>query len=183
MRELSESKKVKLDTIFGRIRLVSLLTAIGFIVIAGIYFFIKVDKNFDKSSWIVIDEVSKLDNQKNGKLLESVSQSILIFKSKSFGLLAAIFFTFGSAIGLVLAEKNKHKPVTYYIIKAISLLLVVGYIVYVGLFDGMYLKVKGIPTYREYETVMLLLGYLGLAAVVVNTTTDLVHHTILGFEE
>lgn len=184
MRELSESKKIKIDTILGKIRLFSLLAAVIIIAAAGIWFFIKVDKNFEKSTWIVLEEVKKLSNKTdNGALVEPVSQGILIGKSKAFGLLMAIIFTFGSAIVLVLGEGKRHKPVLYYVLKTISLLLVVGFIVYVGMFDSMFFKVKGIQLYAEYNPMMAALGYIGLAALMINIVANLVNHTILGFEE
>lgn len=186
MRELSESKKLKLDTILGKVLLISLIGAILIAAFAGIYFFMKVDsKKIEEGFWIVSSEVKKLENidKETGLLNEPVSQSILMFKSKSFGLLVGIFFTFGCSICLIFAEARKYKPVLYYVLKCASLVLIVGFIIFVGIFDGMFLTTDGIKIYQEYDTTLKIIGYAGLAVLVVNIVASLINNTILGFEE
>ena len=93
--------------------------------------------------------------------------------------MVAILLSFGSAIVSAFSETKKSNKVLVYCLKAISLVLAVGFVVYMFKFDTEFLTNRGIKTFAEFKTMSIVLGFAGIAAIITNITSN----AILGIEE
>jgi hypothetical protein len=165
--------------ILEKVRIISFISIIFIMSIAGIYFILKADQELTSKMWQVTDEIKKMgDKDANGNPIP-ISQAVLIGKSKSFGLMIAIILAFSSAIVSAFSESKKSNLILVYSLKAIALILAVGFVVFMFKFDTEFLTARGIKMFAEFKTTSIVLGFIGVAAL----ATNIASNAILGIEE
>ena len=179
----SARKAIKKDpkVILEKTRTVAFVLIIFVMAIAGIYFILKADQELKSRMWKVTKEIKKLNvkDKETGELVNQANQAIILGQSKSLSLMIAIILAFGSSIVSAFSEMKKSNKVLVYILKAIALVLAVGFVVFVMKFDTWYLTNEGIKVFADYKPLALVIGYLGIGLIVVN----IVSNAILGIEE
>ena len=181
-RKFEEAKTaIKNDPkiILEKARVISFVVIIFIMAIAGIYFILKADLELTSKMWQVTEEIKKIGEKDANGNPKPVSQAILIGKSTSFGMMVAILLSFGSAIVSAFSETKKSNKVLVYCLKAISLVLAVGFVVYMFKFDTEFLTNRGVKIFAEFKTMSIVLGFAGVAAIITNITSN----AILGIEE
>lgn len=90
------------------------------------------------------------DNKSTIKLISLIVGGVTIFvaglifvvitdlklKNTSTWLFISIIFSFGSGIANMLSDNIKEKPIPYYILKGLGVLLAIGYLVFLSVFAG-----------------------------------------------
>ena len=165
--------------ILEKARLISFVSIIFIMAIAGIYFILKADQELTSKMWQVTEEIKKMGEKDADGNPVPISQAILIGKSKSFGLMIAIIFSFGSAIVSAFSETKKSNLILVYSLKAIALILAIAFVVFMFKFDTEFLTARGIKLFAEFKTMSIILGFIGIAAIATNITSN----AILGIEE
>ena len=133
-RKFNEAKTaIKEDPkiILEKVRTISFTLIIFVMAIAGIYFILKADQEVTSKMWQVTSEIKKIGEKDAEGNAVKVSQAILIGKSKSLALMIAIILSFGSAIVSAFSETKKSNKVLVYILKAIALVLAVGFVIFI----------------------------------------------------
>lgn len=181
-RKFEEAKTaIKEDPkiILKKIRTISFILIIFVMAIAGVYFILKADLELDKKFWLVTSESKKIGQKDSNGNPVPVSQAILIGKSISFAMMLAIILSFGSAIVSAFSETKKSNKVLVYILKAIALVLAVGFVIFMFSFDTTFLTSRGIKLFAEFKSMSIVLGFIGIALIATNITSN----AILGIEE
>ena len=181
-RKLEEAKVAIKDdpkVILQKVRIISFIAIVVIMAIAGIYFILKADLELSSKYWQVTAEINKVGTKdKNGNPI-IVSQAVLLGKSKSLGLMIAVFLSFGSAIVSAFSETKKSNLVLVYALKTIALVLAIGFLVFMYKFDVEFLTSRGVKLFAEFKSMAIFLGYVGIALIVTNITSN----AILGIEE
>ena len=148
---------------------VSFAAIIFIISIVGVYFILEVDSTLKANMWQVY------------RLLKDTKtpQALVIGKSKSLCLMIAIILAFGCAATSAFSETRKDKPVLVYFLKALALVLAIGFVVFVHMFDGIYLTTRAAKIIAEAKTTTLVFGYLCIVTIIINIASN----AYLGIEE
>ena len=165
--------------ILEKIRIISFILIIVVTAISGIYFILQADLELTSKMWQVTAEINKIGtNDADGNPV-IVSQAILIGKSKALALMVAVLLSFGAAIVSAFSETKKSNLILVYSLKAIALLLMVGFVIFVSNFDIEFLTSKGIKTFADFKSMTIILAYLSLTTIVINIASN----AILGIKE
>ena len=177
----NNNTNVKRRTVIEKVRNIALAAIIVILAVAGIYFILKADLELKRTMWKVTNEIKKLSatDKETGKRLYDVSQGKIMGLSKALGLMIAIILSFGAGIVAAVSEINRSKPWLVYLLKVVALVLAAGFVVFVMKFDTIYLTNAGIKEFAPYKLLPIILGYVGMGAIVVN----IVSNALLGIEE
>ena len=151
------------------IRNVTFFAIIFILAFVGIYFILQVDLLVDEMMWKVYFIASD----------ENANQGTVVGLSKSLCLFIAIILTFGSAIVSGFSEFRKDKPKLVFILKGLSLILVISFIIFVYGFETIYLLETAHKKIAVAKTVSLVFGYIGIGTIIIN----IVSNAYLGIEE
>ena len=167
--------------ILEKTRTITFALIIFVMAFAGIYFILKADLELKSRMWKVTSEIKKLSavNKETGERLYDVNQGTILGLSKSLCLMIAIVLSFGSAIISAFSEIKKSNKALVYTLKGISLVLAVGFVVFVVKFDTIYLTTAGIKEFVGFKPLAIILGSLGAGLI----ATNIVSNAVLGIEE
>lgn len=155
--------------IIGKVRSISFAAVVFIMALVGVYFILQVDSLLDSNMWQAYALLKDTD----------VSQVDVVGKSKALGLMIAIILAFGSAAATGFSELRKDKPILVYCLKGLSLVLAVGFVVFVHNFEATYLVARAYPVIATSKVVSLIFGYIGIGTIVINIASN----AYLGVEE
>lgn len=155
--------------IIEKVRIVSFAAVILIMALAGVYFILQIDSLLDSNMWQAYALLKDSD----------APQGEVVGKSKALGLMIAILLAFGSAAAGGFSELRKDKPILVYCLKGLSLVLAIGFVIFVHGFDAAYLVERAAKIIATAKVVSLVFGYIGIGTIIINIASN----AYLGVEE
>ena len=165
----------QIKKVLEMVRNISFMAVIFIMAIVGVYFMISIDLSLEIDHWFV-------------STLDKSQQLLSMEKAKSLCLMIAIILTFGSAALSAVSEYRKDKVWLVYLLKGLSVVAAILFIIFVANFEKNYLVdtfftdltwVSYVGKVAAIKTLSIVGASLGILTVVVNAVSNV----LLGIEE